>query len=90
MATSSVSSSTSSKSSTPSQSSQSGEKLLDIFNHDLEINLDNEIIYKSIPCTVGTDDVPIEKLTPPPLTKRLNIELEHLLYDKNFMDNNSL
>lgn len=80
----------SSSSSTPSKSSQSDEKIVDIFNHDLEINLDNEIIYKSIPCTVDTHDVPIEKLTPPPLTKRLNIELEHLLHDENIMNNNSL
>ena len=75
-------------SSISSKSSQSGEKLLDIFNNDLEINLDNEIIYKSIPCTVDTHDVPIEKFTPPPLTKRVNIELEHLLHDKNIINKN--
>ena len=91
MTTSSTSYASSCKqSSKPSDTFQSREKVVDIFNHDLEINLDNEITYKSIPCSVDTNDVPNEKLIPPPLTKRINIELEHLFHDKNFMDNNSL
>lgn len=57
----------------------------EIFNPNLEVDLDNEIIYKSIPVNLDLHDVPREKIFPPPLTKRLNIELEYLFTNK---DNN--
>lgn len=40
-------------------------------NSNIELDFDNEIVYKSIPSDSTT------YMGPPPLTKRLNIELEN-------------
>ena len=65
------------------------EKQNEIFNPNLEVDLDSEIIYKSIPVNVHLDDVPREKIFPPPLTRRPNIELEYLFANRNInVDNN--
>jgi len=47
-----------------------------IFNNYQEVNLNNEVIYKYSPFINKLDNIPPEKLVPPPLVKRLNIELE--------------
>ena len=61
----------------------SEEKQNEIFNPNLEVDLDTEILYKSINIDVDLDDVPREKIFPPPLTKRLNIELEYLFVNRD-------
>ncbi len=61
----------------------------EIFNPNLDVDLDNEIIYKSIPVNLDLHDVPREKIFPPPLTKRLNIELEYLFTNKDNNRNNN-
>lgn len=49
-------------------------------NTNIELDFDNEIVYKSIPSDSTT------YMGPPPLTRRLNIELENssrtLIFDK--------
>ena len=49
-----------------------------IFNNCQGINDDNKIIYKYKPLINKLQNVPPEKVYPPPLVKRLNIELERL------------
>lgn len=44
------------------------------YNPNLEVNLDSDIIFRS--CDINMSDVPENERYPPPLTKRLNIELE--------------
>ena len=62
----------------------------EIFNPNLEVDLDNEMIYINL-FLVNLDlhDVPREKIFPPPLTKRLNIELEYLFTNKDNNRNNN-
>ena len=59
------------------------------YNANFEMNLDNNIIYKSI-SKLDLDHIPLEDRFPPPLTKRLNIELENNILENNILENNIL
>lgn len=54
------------------------------FNPSLEINLDKDTIFRSCSninmdyTNINIDDIPVTERRPPPLTKRLNIELENI------------
>ena len=47
-----------------------------IYNPSLEVDLDNDSVFRCC-SNINVDDIPQNERVPPPLTKRLNIELEN-------------
>lgn len=47
-----------------------------IYNPSLEVDLDNDTVFRCC-SNINVDDIPQNERVPPPLTKRLNIELEN-------------